>query len=65
MFYDKVKQKDLGKRALVLKHLYSRTIMAPFERCFHEGSIYRGHISVMYFIFTKHYALHSLWGSVL
>ena len=53
VFYDGVKQTDLGKRAHVLKYLHDRIIMGTFEIFFHEGSLWRGHISVISFIISK------------
>ena len=33
-------------------------IFGPFEKYFHGGSLWRGHISVIYFILTKQIFLH-------
>ena len=33
-------------------------ILGPFERCFHEGSLWRGHRAAMSFIFTKQKFVH-------
>ena len=53
VFYDGVKQTDLGKISHVLKHLHGRIIMGPFERCFNEGYLWRGHRVGIYFILKK------------
>ena len=53
VFYEGVKQKDLGKIAHILKYLHGRIFMSPFEICFHAGSLLRGHGVVIYFILTK------------
>ena len=53
VFYGKVKTTYLGNRARVLKHLLGRMIFCPFERCFHKGSLWRGHRAVISFILTK------------
>ena len=58
MFYDEVRYTDLGKRAHVLKHSHNWIIIGPFEGFFHEISLWRGHISVIYFILTKQCFVH-------
>ena len=49
---------DLVKRAQVQNNLHGRIIMGTFERCFNEGSLWRGHIAVLYFILTKHFLVN-------
>ena len=58
MFYGGVKTSDLGSRSCVLKHLHGRMIFGPFEKCFHEDTIWRGPRAVIYFILTKQIFLH-------
>ena len=53
VFYDEVKIYELGNISHVLKYLHGRIIFAPFEIVFHEGSIWRGHIAVIFFILTR------------
>ena len=53
MFHDGLKPSDLGSRSHVLKHLHGRMIFGPFEREIHEGTLFRGHITVISFIITK------------
>ena len=52
MFYDEVETSDLGSRAHVLTQLYGIMILGPFGKI-HEGTLWRGHIAVIYFMFTK------------
>ena len=47
-----LKHTDLGKSAHVQKHLHFRIITGPFKICFHEGSLWRGHRVLIYFIIT-------------
>ena len=65
VFYDGVKTSDLGNRAHVLKHLHGRIIFAPFEKCFHEVTLWRGSREVISFIITKqlfvHFYCHGDW----
>ena len=67
VFYERVKHKDLVKRAHVIKYVHGRIILGPFERCFHEGSIWRLHKALISFIITKQILCAFLpsWGSVL
>ena len=58
VFYDGVKTSDFVSRAHILKHLHGRMIFGPFEGIFHEGILWRGHISVISFILTKQIFLH-------
>ena len=58
VLYDKVKMKDLVNRSHALKHLHGRIIFGPFERCFHEGSLWRVQIAVISFIITKQTFFH-------
>ena len=60
VFYEGVKQKDLGKIAHILKYLHGRIFMSPFEICFHEGSLWRGHGLVISFIISKQFLSVSL-----
>ena len=65
MFYDRVKISDLGNRCHVLKQLHGRMIFGPFEGCFHEDSLWRGHKAVIFFILKKQICVHLFpWGSV-
>ena len=43
VFYDGVKTSDLGSRAHILKHLHGRIIFGPFEKVFHEGTLWSEH----------------------
>ena len=66
LFYGGVKQIDLVKIYHVLKHLHGIMISGSFERCFHEGSLWRGHRAVIYFILSKTNCAFLLsWMSVL
>ena len=58
MFYDGVKTSDLGSRAHILKHLHGGMIFGPFEKVFHEGTLWSGYRAVIYFILTKTIFLH-------
>ena len=53
VFYDGVKPSDFGSRAHILKHLHVRMIFGPFEKVFHEGTLWSGYRAVIYFILTK------------
>ena len=53
VFYDGVKSSNLGNRYHVLKHLHGRMIFGPFEKYFHNGTLWRGPRSVISFILTK------------
>ena len=53
MFYDGVKTSDLGIRAPILKKLHGRMIFGPFEKVFHEGTLWIGYRAVISFIVTK------------
>ena len=55
LFYDRVKKSDLGNRGHVIKNLHRGMIFGPFEICFHESSLWRGHRAVTSFILTKEY----------
>ena len=57
VFYDGVKTSDLGIRSHILKFLHERMIFDPFE-FFYEGTLLRGHKSVISFIPTKQIFLH-------
>ena len=53
VLYDEVKKSDLGSRAHILKHLHGRMIFGPFEKVFHEGTLWNGYRYVISFILTK------------
>ena len=53
VFYDGVKTSDLGSRAHILKHLYEIMIFGPFEKVFHEGTLWSVYRDVISFILTK------------
>ena len=53
MFYDVVGTYYLGNRDHVLKHLHERIIFGPFEKCFHEGNLWRGYRALIPFIIKK------------
>ena len=53
VFYDRVKESDLGSRAHILKHLHGRIIFSPFEKVFHEGNPWIGYRALISFILTK------------
>ena len=58
VFNDGVKTSDFGSRSHVLKHLYERIILRPFENKIHEGTIWSGYRAIIYFILTKKIFLH-------
>ena len=58
VFYDGVKTSDLGSRAHILQHLHGRMIFGPFEKVFHEGTLWSGYRNVISFILTKEIFLH-------
>ena len=58
VFYDVVKSSELGSRAHILKHLDGRMIFVPFEKVFHEGTLWSGYRAVSSFILTKQIFLH-------
>ena len=58
VFYDGVKTSDLGSSAHILKHLHGRMIFGPFEKVFHEGTLWSGYRAVISFILTKQIFLH-------
>ena len=49
---------DLGQRTHVLKHLHGRCIVGPFERVFHEISLWRRNRAIVSFIFHKSIFVH-------
>ena len=53
-----VEKSDLWSRAHVLKHLHGRMIFGPFEKKFHEGTLWSGYRAVISFILTKKIFLH-------
>ena len=48
--YDGVNMNDIGKRAHVLKHSHGRCVVGALDKNVHEGYIWTGHRSVLYFI---------------
>ena len=50
LFYDKLKAPDLGSRSRGLNNLCGRMIFGPFEKFYHEGTIWRGPTAVISFI---------------
>ena len=58
VFYDGVKTSDLGSRAHILKNLHGRMIFGPFEKVFHEGTLWSGYRAVISFILTEKIFLH-------
>ena len=53
VFYDGVKSFYFGSRAHTLKHLHRRMLFGPFEKVFHEGTLWSGYRAVISFIWTK------------
>ena len=53
LFYDGVKSCDFGNRAHILKHSHGRMVFGPFEKTFHEVTLWSGYRSVISFILTK------------
>ena len=37
-----VKSSDFGSRARILKHLHGRMVFGPFEKVFHESTLWSG-----------------------
>ena len=64
VFYDGVRHIDLGKIAHLLKNLCGRKIIDPFERCFHEGSLWTLHIEILSFILTKQFFCTSFFMGI-
>ena len=50
VFYDGVNMNDIGKRSHVLKHSHGRCVVGAFDKSLHEGSIWTGHRTILYFI---------------
>ena len=42
VFYGGLKSSDFGSRAHILKHLHGRMVFGPFEKVFHEGTLWSG-----------------------
>ena len=65
MLYDRVKTSEMGSRAHVLKHLCGRIIFDQFEKCYREGTLWRGPRAVLSFIIKKTNicTFLSSWGS--
>ena len=55
VFYDGVKSCDFGNRAHILKNSHGRMVFGPFEKVFHEGTLWSGYRSVISFILTKQF----------
>ena len=53
LFYDREKVSELGSRAHVLKYLHDRISFGLFEKCFHEGTLWRETRTVILFIHKK------------
>ena len=53
LFYDGVKPSDFVSRAHILKHLHGRIIFGPFEKVFHEGTLWSGYRAIIFFILIK------------
>ena len=58
MFYYGVKTSDLESISHALKYLHGRMIFGPFERIFHEVTLWRGHRAAIFLILTKQIFLH-------
>ena len=58
VFYGGVKSSDFGSRAHILKHSHGRMVFGPFEKVFHEGTLWSGYRAVIYLILTKQIFLH-------
>ena len=58
VFYDGMKSTGFGSRAHILKHLHGRLVFGPFEKVFHEGTLWSGYRAVISFILTKEIFLH-------
>ena len=58
VFYYGVKTSNLGSRAYILKHLHGRMIFCPFEKVFHEGTLWSGYRTLISFILAKQIFLH-------
>ena len=58
MLYDGVESSDFGSRAHILKHLHGIMVFGPFEKVFHEGTLWSGYRAVISFIPTKRNFLH-------
>ena len=49
---------EIGKIAHVPKNLHGRCVVGAFDKVLHQGSIWTGPISVLYFILHKSIFLH-------
>ena len=58
VFYDGVKSWNFGDRARILNHSHGIMVFGPFEKVFHEGTLWSGYRSVISFILTKQIFLH-------
>ena len=45
--------KDIGKGAHFMKHSHGRSVVCPFDKFLHEGSILTGRRAVLSFILQK------------
>ena len=61
VFYDGMKTCDVGNRSHILKHSHGRMVFGPFEKVFHEGTLWSGYRSVISFILIKQ--IHVLYTS--
>ena len=53
-----MKSCGFGNRAHILKHSHGRMVFGPFEKVFHEGTLWSGYRAVIYFVLTKQIFLH-------
>ena len=53
VFYDGVKSCNFGNRAHILKNSHGRIVFVPFEKVFHEGTLWSGYRFAISFILTK------------
>ena len=58
VFYDGVKSYDFWSSAHILKKIHGRMVFGPFEKVFHEGTLWSGYRAVIFFILTKQIFLH-------
>ena len=58
LFNDGVKPSEFGSRAHTLKNLHGRMVFGPFEKVFHEGTLWIGYRAVISFILKKQIFLH-------
>ena len=58
VLYDGMKPSEFGSRAHTLKNLHGRMVFGPFEKVFHEGTLWSGYRAIIYFILAKEIFLH-------